>query len=347
MPLAYDALILGRGIAGAVLAEVLRQRGLRVHVFDEKRIGNASMAAAGLVNPLVLRRDVLSWKAAELLPLAEGFYSAWEQRLGVAFWHRLPMVKIFPTPHEADQWQRAMADPQRAPYAQQLPQPELDAAAILAPHGYGTIPHAAWADVPVLLEAQRAELLKDRALSERLVEEDEVQIANGDVRIGAIRGRWLIRCTGPFADTPGLVPVKGGSLVVRIPGLRLTRMVHRGVFLMPLGDDRFRVGATFSWDRVWEGPTDEARAWLLAKLAAFVQLPVEVLGHPAGVRPASRDRRPILGITGPQQAVFNGLGSRGVLLAPWSAMQLADHLFAGKAFDPEVRHDRAALLPSP
>jgi glycine/D-amino acid oxidase-like deaminating enzyme len=66
----------------------------------------------------------------------------------------------------------------------------------------------------------------------------------------------------------------------------------------------------------------------------------------SGVRPASRDRRPILGITGPRQAVFNGLGSRGVLLAPWSAAHLADHLFAGAALDPEVDLDRAALRPN-
>ena len=34
---------------------------------------------------------------------------------------------------------------------------------------------------------------------------------------------------------------------------------------------------------------------------------------------------------------------RGVLLAPWCAQHLADHLFAGKALDPEVSHARPAL----
>ena len=61
-----DVLILGRGIAGAVLAEVLRQRGLRVHVFDRKRAGNASMVAAGVVNPLVFYKFSLMKAAATL-----------------------------------------------------------------------------------------------------------------------------------------------------------------------------------------------------------------------------------------------------------------------------------------
>ena len=156
----------------------------------------------------------------------------------------------------------------------------------------------------------------------------------------------MVRCEGAFANVEGLVPVKGEGLTVRIPGLRLTRMVHRGVFLLPtpaLGEDVYRVGATFQWDKVWEGPTDGGRTWLLERIARITALPVEVLDHWSGVRPASRDRRPILGITGPRQAVFNGLGSRGVLLAPWCAAHLAEHLFAGAALDPEVDRERDAL----
>jgi glycine/D-amino acid oxidase-like deaminating enzyme len=118
-------------------------------------------------------------------------------------------------------------------------------------------------------------------------------------------------------------------------------MVHRGVFVLPLGNDLFRVGATFKWDDVFAGPTDQARAWLLERLQALVQSPVEVVEHTAGVRPAARDRRPLLGITGAAQAVFNGLGSRGVLLAPWCAQHLAAHLLDGAVLDPEVDAARA------
>ncbi len=316
------------------------QRGLGVHVFDHKRPGNASMAAGGVVNPLVLRRDVVSWRAPHLVPLAQGFYTAWQQRLGVRCWHELPLVKIFPTPREEEQWQRAMQHPDSAPFMARRPEPEVDHAPVHAPHGYGTVTRAAWLDVPALLAAQRTELLAQGALTEREVAAEEVVFAGEQVRIGAVHGRWLVRCEGPFATVPGLVPVKGETLIVRIAGLALTSMIHRGVFLLPLGNDLFRVGATFKWDEVFAGPTEEGRQWLLDKLAAVVHAPVEVVEHTAGVRPAAKDRRPILGITGPQQAVFNGLGSRGVLLAPWCAQQLAAYLFQGEPLDAEVAHDR-------
>jgi len=145
-----------------------------------------------------------------------------------------------------------------------------------------------------------------------------------------------VRCEGPRAEGGFLVPVRGEGLTVRIPGLRLKHVVHRGVFILPVGDDRYRVGSTFAWDNVWSGPTEEARRWLLDKLERIVSRPVVVEEHWAGVRPASRDRRPVLGRLGAQEAILNGLGARGVLLAPWSALHLAAHLFDDAPLDPEV-----------
>jgi glycine oxidase len=338
---AVDVVVLGRGIAGAVLTETLRRAGHSVHVFDQKQEGNASMAAGGVVNPLVLRRDIPSWRAAEFLPIAGALYTSWQERLGVACWHHLPLVKLFPTAKEGEQWQRAMATPASALFAIQQPEPEVDAGPFQAPYGYGTVRGSAWLDVPALLAAQRDELLAEGALSERSVGEADIRVGPDGVRVGTVEARWLVRCQGPFASARGMVPVKGETLVVRIPGLMLTRMVHRGVFILPLGEDRYRVGATFQWNEVFSGPSEAGRTWLLERLARMVDAPVELLSHTAGVRPAARDRRPLLGITGPGEALFNGLGSRGVLLAPWCAEQLVAHLFIGTPLDPEVRWDRA------
>ena len=341
-----DVLILGRGLAGAALAETLRARGLRVHVFDRARASRASVVASGVVNPVVFRRDVLSWRAAELLPIAQAFYTDFGLRNGGAVWHLTELVKLFPTPKEADQWKRAMSAPDTAPYTDQRAQSEVDAAPIHAPHGHGTVTQAAWLDVPLFLEKQKEYLLQHGALTEERVHAEAIARHTDHVRIGLRSARWLVRCEGAFAAAEGLVPVKGEGLTVRIQGLQLTRIVHRGVFLLPtpsLGNDVFRVGATFKWDNVWEGPTEQGRTWLLEKIAGITDAPVEVLDHWCGVRPASRDRRPILGATGPCEAVFNGLGSRGVLLAPWCAQQLVDHLFDGKALDPEVVHARPVL----
>lgn len=336
----YDVLILGRGIAGAVLAETCLTRGLSFHVFDLKRDGNASMAAGGAVNPVVLRRDMPCWRAMELMPLSRSFYGAWQERLSISCWHPTPLVKIFPTQNDVKQWARAMAEPGTAPFIASRTEPEIDEAPLRAAHGYGTVTDAAWLDVPMLLEAQRAELLRNGELTERDVDGSEIQAGPEGVRIDQVQGRWLVRCVGPSARDTGLIPVKGETLTVRIPGLHLTRMVRGGVVLLPLGEDLYRVGATFKWTDVWEGPTEEARTLLLRKLEALVKVPIEVVAQHAGVRPTARDRRPILGKGGAHEAVFNGLGARGVMLAPWCAEHLLDHLFKGKELDPEVDRQR-------
>lgn len=336
----YDVLILGRGIAGAVLAEACQRRGLKAHVFDQKLPNNASMAAAGMVNPVVFRRDILSWRAAQLLPVANAFYTEWQVRLGRRCWHPIPVVKIFPGPHEVQQWQRAMARPETATFIHDLRDIGLDRSPINAPHGYGTVTAGAWLDVPLLLNAQREELLRKDRLTESVVAVGDIHRTSNGVSIGDVHGRLLVRCTGAFNAMPGLIPAKGETLTVRIRDLHIAQVVHRGIFLLPLGDDLFRVGATFKWDDVWDGPMVEARAWLMERLSALIDAPVEILEQATGVRPTSQDRRPILGVTVQQEAVMNGLGSRGVLLAPWCAEHLLDHLYDGKDLDPEVDQAR-------
>lgn len=329
-----EFVIVGRGLAGAVLYEVLRERGVRARVIDVQRDGSASAAAAGVVNPVVLRRIVLSWRAPELLPIAERFYRSLETRYGVKLWHPLPLVKIFSGEREQEEWDAKLSDPELAPFLSSGPPPGFDGRLLNIPNDCGSVRACAWLDVPALLRAQREELERSGDLRAASLTSGEQE------RSKAV----IIDCTGPFAGIPGLVPVKGETLTVRIPGLCLSAMVNRGAFLLPLGDDLFRIGATFAWNNVWSGPSEEARSELLLRASRMTSLPVDVVEHRAGVRPAARDRRPILGrlAASPHQAVFNGLGSRGVLLAPWCAMHLADHLIDGAALDPEVDAARFA-----
>lgn len=338
-----DLLILGHGLAGAVLAETALRRGSSVHVFNAEQPGNASTVAAGMVNPLVLRRDVPSWRAAELLPIAEHFHARFDADRKTRTWHPLPLVKLFAAPQEETLWMRAMEDPQRAEFMARRHEPEIDAEGIPAPNGYGTVTRAGWLDVAAFLDAQRLRLTLEGRYSACLVQGTDIERSAGKVTINGISGKWLVHCTGPFANVHGSVPVKGETVTVHIPDLDLTRMVHRGIFLLPLGDRLYRAGSTFKWTDVWEGPTTAAKDQLMGKLRAIVDRPFELRAHWAGVRPASRDRRPILGKTGTHEAVFNGLGARGVLLAPWCAGHLLDHLFHGLPLDPEV--DQARFIP--
>lgn len=332
----HDVIIIGQGLAGTVLSETLAERGLRVLVFDVPRAGRASAVATGIINPIVLRRTVPSWRASEMLAIAGAFYRELELDHDASFWHPMPLVEIFPTAQEAGLWHARMKEEELArmlalghgddPAVELLPQP----------YGCGLIKRCAWLNIPELLRAHRDRWSRAGSLIERVVSVADARSIPGGVEVHGSTAPLLVRCAGPFHTVAGLVPVRGEGLTVRIPGLALRSIVHRGLFMLPVGDETYRLGATFAWDNVWSGPTEEARHYLLDKLSRIWNEEVQLLEHWAGVRPAAKDRRPILGRTGAHEAVFTGMGSRGGLLAPWCAAHLADHLLNGTPLDPEV-----------
>jgi glycine/D-amino acid oxidase-like deaminating enzyme len=117
-------------------------------------------------------------------------------------------------------------------------------------------------------------------------------------------------------------------LHVFISGLKLNEVLNRGAYLMPLGNDRFVLGSTFDNDAVDEICTNEAKEDLLGRIEKFVKADVRVESQFAGIRPAVQDRRPIIG-THPefrQLHIINGMGSKAVLLSPWLAEKLLEHI---------------------
>jgi glycine oxidase len=69
----HDYLIVGRGIAGSILANQLHQAGASVAVIDEAAVSTSSRVAAGLANPFTGPKMVKSWKAEILFPFMEAF----------------------------------------------------------------------------------------------------------------------------------------------------------------------------------------------------------------------------------------------------------------------------------
>ena len=184
------------------------------------------------------------------------------------------------------------------------------------------MPDAARLDVPRYLDASRDYFREGRVPRGR-------SRSRGEFAAGTV-----IICRGfaPDADPWfGSIPfnaAKGEILTVRIPGLAEDRVVHRGVWLAPVGSDVFRVGSTYTWEPLDALPTPEGREEIETKLRAFLKVPYEVLDHRAAVRPVIDAGYPVLGRhpERPQLAYFNGLGSKGSLLAPFFADQLAAHL---------------------
>lgn len=188
------------------------------------------------------------------------------------------------------------------------------------------------------------QLEKENRIIYRKLTHDEIVFNNNEVSVSEIKAKHLIFCEGwliknnPFFKEVKMVPAKGEILTIKATGLPENMILHKGCFLLPKGNDTFVAGSTFEWNELNEISTEKAKNDLAGKLKDLLKIPFEIIDQKAGVRPAVKDRKPVIG-THPQFkniSVFNGLGTKGVILAPFFSRQLALHLSEGKPIENEV-----------
>ena len=131
----YDYLLIGHGIAGAMLGYELRRRGHRVLIYDEPRPDAASRVAAGLMNPVAGKRFALTWRAADTLPVAVAHYQALGKELGDNYMQEGPILKVFGS---AQEQRELLMRAENQPWGEFVERIETDPIArpgLLAPHG--------------------------------------------------------------------------------------------------------------------------------------------------------------------------------------------------------------------
>ncbi len=82
-----------------------------------------------------------------------------------------------------------------------------------------------------------------------------------------------------FNDLP-LDGTKGELLIIKAPNLDLDVIVIKSsVFILPLGNDLFKVGATYNWDDKTNTPTEEGKQELVEKLKEIISCDFEIVQH--------------------------------------------------------------------
>lgn len=344
-----EYLIIGQGLAGTLFAHELEKNGhdFRVIAPDTH---NASKTAAGMYNPVVLKRFSPVWQAREQIQTARQTLQRLEKQLGETLDYALPIYRIFHDEAECKTWQEKATLPELS----DLLDSEICEVVndnITAPDGLGKVNLGGRADIKALLTAYRHHLVGQGRLFSEAVDYDQLTVTANGVQYGDILAQKVVCCEGygikqnPFFKDLPLKGNKGEVLTVKIPHLDLTAAVKSNVFIMPLpeqGDDVYFVGATYHWTEKDEIPTSAARETLLKKLSQFVTGNIEVLTHTAGLRPTVIDRRPLLGQHSVHKRLYilNGLGTRGVMLGATMAPLLYRFIENGIALPDEVNIQR-------
>lgn len=341
-------IVAGQGLAGTVLALTLLERGEEVRVIDNGHRSSSSMVAAGLWNPIVFRRINKSWLADEVIAELESFYPAAEPLLNARFFHPMRIFRKHGSALEAELWAEKKPTKEFSPYLADEERNPDPAVYKSFEFGHGTVNRAGYVDLPVFLGAARKYFAGKGILAEAEFALPDNADALNNFRFEGKSVKRIIDCRGyKTAESPwfrylpfGLT--KGEVLTVRCKDLNLDEVFNAGFFLQPLGNDLYRMGATFNWSDRDEEPTGEARAELMAKFRKHLNAEVEIISQKAGVRPTVQDRRPLIGChpEAEKLCIFNGLGTKGVMLAPLFAKVFCAWLFEGVPLPDEVNIDR-------
>ena len=345
-----DYIIVGSGLAGISFSEILLKHNRSFVVFENES-QSSSTIAGGLYNPVVLKRFTEVWNAKEQLDFADIFYQKLEEKLSIQVDYKLPIYRKFFSVEEQNNWFAASDKPNLTPFlSTTLVHKKFKG--IHAPFGYGEVLQTGYVDTRVLLLAYRSYLQTNQLLISEGFDYDLMKITNDYLEYKNLYSKNIVFAEGfgihsnPFFDYLPLDGTKGELFIIKAPELELDVIVNTSVFILPLGNALFKVGATYNWKDKTNEPTEEGKQELIDRIREIIDCEFEIVQHFAGVRPTVNDRRPLIG-THPLYRnvhILNGLGTRGVMLGPSLADQLYQYIEEGVALDKEISIERYSSM---
>ena len=342
-----DYIIVGQGLAGSVLAFQLMEEDKKIVVVDENHHQTSSKVAAGLCNPVVFKRLTKSWLIDSVLPIAVNFYRNQEQLLGCNFYQEMPIYKLFVDEKESSFWKQKSNEPELFDWISDKNEKPFDEKFIATPFGASKVLQSGFLRTKKWLEAFQKHLIKNNAFVESTFDYANLKIETSSVYWNNFKAKGIIFCEGykninnPYFKHLPFKLTKGEVLSVDFENASLDVAINKGVFVLPY-DGFYKLGATYNWDNIDENITEKAKEELLNKAQKFIKGKVEVKAHEAGVRPTVSDRRPLLGEHHQHKNlfIFNGLGTKGVMLAPWLAQKFVRYLLHQEPLPEEVNINR-------
>lgn len=338
-----DYIIVGFGLAGLSFAEQLRKNNRSFIVISSLK-KSSSIVAGGMYNPVILKRFTLAWESNNHLKTAIPFYQELERYLQQSFLVPMPLHRILNNIEEQNNWHIASDKPNLSPFLSTI-LIENKNKNITANFKFGSVQQSGRLKVKELIEAY----LKKLKTTQQFIEEDFIHQKtthnNTHIVYKNYTAKHIVFCEGfgmlnnPYFNNLPLKPSKGETITIKSEKLNSNCIIKSGVFIVPTAiKNQYLVGATYNWtDETWEA-TQHGKEELCKKLDKFMTAPYQVISQLAGIRPTVKDRRPLLGRHPifKNMYILNGLGTRGVLLAPTASEQLYHFITQQKPLNIEL-----------
>lgn len=337
-----DFLIIGQGLAGSVLAHHLLQSNQKVFIVDKGSGANSSRQATGLINPITGRRFVKSWLTDELMDYAQTYYSKLQKDLKASFYQETTVIKVLQSIEQQNDFSLRLNDENYAKYLE--PKIEKLTGNFYNPFSCAFIKPALQIDVNAMQEAFLQFFRNKEIILEESFDFEALKIENKEYHYQNIVAKnivfaegYLLRNNPYFGNLP-IQFAKGEVLVIESEDLQVDAVLNSVAHITPLGNNKYYVGATYDWNDDQLETTQKKYDYLINALNQTITVNYKVIDHKVGLRPTTKDRRPLIG-EHPEHKnmfVFNGMGTKGLSLSPYLANQLVEHVLNGLGLHPEV-----------
>ena len=217
-------------------------------------------------------------------------------------------------------------------------------AGVLGGFHFGNVKETGRIDTYTLIHTYRRYLQENNWMRLEKFKHEEIVFGEGFVGYQDLEAKNIVFAEGfgikqnPYFDHLPLEEAKGESIIIHAPELDIDFLLKSTLFVLPLGNKQYKVGATFNSTDKTSEPSLEGKEELVEKLKKVIEVPFTIISQTAGIRPTVKDRKPMIGVHPEHSrlAVLNGLGTRGVMIGPSVAKNLFHHIESGQEIVPET-----------
>ena len=336
-----DFIIVGQGLAGTLIGHKLSEANYTLCIIDQPKLSQASKVAAGIWNPVVFKRLTKSWMVDDLLPTMLSTYERISVKMRVKrFAHPIKYLKIISGENERKFWEKKSKIEMK-----DFLSTELSSYPLKNSIQTGEVYQTGFLEIERFLAESESYFSKTQLVIQEDFDYDQIRLEKDFIQYKNIKSKKIIFCEGfkclknPYFKFLQFKPVKGEILTIKSESLLPESILNKGVFILPLPEKNlYKVGATYDWNNLNDEASAEGEKVLTDSLKEILDEPFEIVKHQAGVRPSVIDRRPILG-SHPENDkiwIFNGLGTKGVMLGPFFAEMLSKAILNLETVDPIV-----------
>ena len=283
----------------------------------------------------------------ELLKIITYFYKTLEIKLKDKFLFEIPLLRKLNSIEEQNNWFTASDKPTLSNYLNTSLE-TLQNEFVATNYKFGKVNHTGFLDTKKLKEKYTNYLISENSYLEETFDYSQLVVEENHIQYKNIKAKQIVFAEGfglhsnPHFNNLPLDGTKGELFIIKAQNLNLNEIINSSIWILPIGNDLYKVGATYNWEDKTTTQTQEAKKELLSNLKDLISCEFKIIEHLAGIRPTVKDRRPLLGrhYSLKNLYILNGMGTRGVLFAPYLSDKLYHFIENNIELDNEISINR-------